>query len=136
MINDSYRLHAISCEKIVQAYLQRDKNCTIRIRRKGEAAFITVKGINNGLERLEFEYPIPISDFDEMMNLASGRIIEKVRYLVPVGKHLWEIDEFQGNLAPLVLAEVELSDASEEIELPSFAGREVSSDSRYFNSNL
>lgn len=134
--DDSFRLLAVSCEKIIQAYLQRDKECTIRIRRRGDAAFITVKGRNRGLERHEFEYQVPVSDFEEMLGLASGRIIEKVRYIVPFGNHIWEVDEFQGSLSPLVLAEVELQDASETIEIPPFVGEEVSTDPRYFNSNL
>ena len=112
------------------------KGC-VRLRILGEKAFLTIKGPTSGFSRDEFEFEIPLKDAEEMRSLPSlGSRLEKKRYYVRYGGFLWEIDEFLGENAPLVLAEVELSGEETVIELPPFIGEEVSSDKRYFNGFL
>lgn len=119
-----------------QGYLNRDKHRTVRIRIAGDEALITVKGLTVGMRRAEYEYPIPVSDAKDMLDLCEGPLIEKKRWLIKVGKSSWEIDEFMGDNLGLVIAEIELDDESQTFELPSWAGKEVTHDERYYNSNL
>lgn len=119
-----------------QGYLNRDPHRTVRVRVAGLSAFITVKGITVGATRQEFEYSIPMEDAEQLLALCEGPLIEKKRYVVEHQGHRWEIDEFSGDNGGLVLAEVELRQENEVIDLPCWAGREVSDDPRYFNSNL
>lgn len=112
------------------------KGC-VRLRILGEKAFLTIKGPTSGFSRDEFEYEIPLEDAKEMCLLPSlGSRLEKKRYYVKYGGFLWEIDEFLGENAPLVLAEVELPEADTVFELPPFIGEEVTRDKRYFNGFL
>ena len=114
-----------------------DARCTVRVRIAGESAFLTIKGPAAGCARDEYEYPIPVSDAGEMLaRLAAGGCVEKTRYRVPFGGRTWEVDEFSGENAPLVLAEVELERVDAEIALPPWAGREVTDDPRYTNAAL
>lgn len=119
-----------------QGYLARGSGRTVRVRIAGGEAWLTVKGPVSGFSREEFEYPIPLQDAHRMLRLCEGPIIEKERYRIPFGKHLWEVDEFHGENAGLVIAEVELSDANEEPSLPPWIGLEVTGQPRYYNSNL
>ncbi|MDE6810823.1 MAG: CYTH domain-containing protein, partial [Muribaculaceae bacterium] len=121
---------------IVQWYLNRDKNRVVRVRIRGEEAFLTIKGANNGIVRTEFEYNIPYSEALAMLPLADGKVIDKTRWTLDYGGHTWEVDEFHGDLSGLILAEVELESEDEEVDLPIFVEREVSDDPRYYNSNL
>lgn len=98
--------------------------------------FLTVKGKNNGDSRLEFEYEIPLEEAEEMLMLCQPPTLEKYRYLIDFRDHLWEVDEYLGRLAPLVVAEVELKDSSECYDLPDFVGENVTGNERYYNSNL
>ena len=123
-------------ERITQWYLNRDKNRVVRIRIKDDKAYITIKGRNKGITRDEFEYEIPYSDAVAMQSLAEGRIISKTRWIIEYCGHVWEVDEFHGDLKGLILAEIELESEEDVFELPPFIGREVSHDPRYFNSNL
>ena len=136
VVSDSYRTMAEKSSHIRQGYLSRDKERTVRVRTVDDKAFLTIKGKNVGDMRLEFEYSIPVEDACEMLCLCTGRVIEKTRYYVPYRGKTWEVDEFDGDLSPLVLAEVELSDSSESFELPLFVGEDVTSDPQYYNSNL
>lgn len=136
VVSDSYRDMAENSSNIEQGYLSRDKERTVRVRIIDDKAFITIKGKNIGDTRVEFEYPIPLHEASELMNLCIGRVIKKRRYYVPYREKMWEVDEFKGDLAPLVLAEIELSDTMEPFELPPFVGKDVTSDSKYYNSNL
>lgn len=122
-------------EKISQGYLSTEPARTVRVRIKGDRAFITIKSANVGIVRQEFEYEIPIDDAAEILKLCDN-ILEKTRYKVNHAGHIWEVDVFGGRLAGLILAEVELSAAEEFVELPNWIDREVSDDPRYFNSNL
>jgi adenylate cyclase len=120
-----------------QGYLSTVKERTVRVRTVGEKGFLTIKGITVGVSRSEFEYEIPVVDANAMLNdLCERPLIEKNRYKVPFGGLVWEIDEFFGENAGLVVAEVELSDDHQAIDLPPWVGMEVSGDPRYFNSNL
>lgn len=123
-------------ERIRQWYLNRDKNRVVRVRIKEDKAYLTIKGPNSGIERAEFEYEIPFSDAEAMMELAEGKIIDKTRWIINYGGKRWEIDEFHGEHKGLILAEIELEDASEPIKIPPFIGKEVSEDPRYYNSTL
>lgn len=134
--DDSFRSMAKFTFHILQGYLNRDPERTVRIRIRNDSAFITVKGITRGLVREEFEYEIPLEDGLEMLKLCSGRILDKTRYIVPFEGYNWEVDEYHGDLEGLIVTEVELPDAKIEPPLPPFAGREVTGDPKYYNSQL
>jgi len=137
LVNDSsYREMAYDRRTIEQGYLSRDPERTVRIRKIGDEAFITVKGKNSGIVRKEFEFPIPENDFRKMIELCLPPVIEKERFYVDFNGHVWEVDEFHGKLAPLVIAEIELGCCDEEFDIPPFVGKEVTSDPRYYNSML
>lgn len=109
----------------------------VRARRAGDKAFLTLKGPRVGLSCDEFEYPIPVADALAMLTAYSiTGVLSKTRYNVPVGLHTFEVDVFEGELAGLVVAEVELTDEAEAVELPAWLGREVSHDMAYTNINL
>ena len=120
-----------------QGYLNSEKERTVRVRTIDDKAFITVKGITTGVSRMEFEYEIPFADATQMLDeLVEKPIIEKYRYKLAQDGLVWEIDEFLGDNAGLVVAEVELADAQQALVRPDWLGEEVSSDPRYFNNNL
>jgi CYTH domain-containing protein len=119
-----------------QGYLNRDAQRTVRVRIAGEHAFLTVKGISKGATRSEFEYAIPANDARQLLELADGPVIEKVRRIVEHEGSRWEVDEFFGDNAGLVVAELELESEAQAFERPQWLGREVTGDSRYYNSNL
>lgn len=124
----------------MQGYLANKEACTVRVRVRAQDAWLTVKGSaadGDGVSRLEFEYPIPLKDAEEMLaTLAERPFIDKVRHEIKHGEHLWEIDEFNGDNAGLVVAEVELAHANEAYASPSWLGEEVSDDPRYLNAAL
>lgn len=133
----SYQTGATRCTYYKQGYLSTNPAATVRIRIAGDQAFITVKGTTTGCSRQEYEYPIPVADAAAMLDgLCQSGLIEKKRYLYPYAGHTWEVDEFMGDNEGLVVAEVELQSESENVDLPPFIGREVTGDSRYYNSNL
>lgn len=120
-----------------QGYITTNAQATVRVRIVAKQGYLTIKGPSVGCSRLEFEYPIPVEDAQEMLNtLCQKPFIEKIRYKVEWGGLIWEIDEFDGLNKGLILAEVELNDANQQIELPPWIGEEVSHDHRYFNSYL
>lgn len=119
-----------------QGYLNRDPTRTVRVRIAGDQAFLTIKGKNQGARRAEFEYDIPVVDAEALLALADGPLIEKVRYRLPFAGFIWEIDEFLGGNAGLIVAEVELPSEDVQPPLPSWIGREVTGDARYYNSAL
>jgi adenylate cyclase len=119
-----------------QGYLNRDKTRTVRVRVAGEAAFLTIKGVNVGATRAEFEYPIPLADAEALLALCDGPLIEKTRYLLDHAGTRWELDVFAGDNAGLVVAEVELASEDQAFAKPDWLGDEVTQDARYFNSNL
>lgn len=120
-----------------QGYLNSVKERTVRIRTIDDKAFLTIKGITVGATRVEYEYEIPHADCNAMLDdLAEKPIIEKNRYKIPMGEFVWEVDEFLGVNAGLVVAEIELKSEDQQFDKPSWVGEEVSGDPRYFNSNL
>ena len=120
-----------------QGYLNSQKERTVRIRTVGDKAVITVKGLTIGCTRLEFEYQIPYADCESMLdNLAEKPLIDKTRYRIPMGQFVWEIDEFHAENNGLIVAEIELPDEDTPFDRPDWIGEEVSSDPRYYNSNL
>jgi CYTH domain-containing protein len=123
-------------QKIIQAYLVNTPEKTIRVRTKGAKGFLTIKGPTLGISRAEYEYEIPVHEAEELIQQFAVQHIEKTRYEITVGKHVWEVDEFGGKLAGLMLAEIELSAEDEAFERPEWVTLEVSHDAAYFNSNL
>jgi CYTH domain-containing protein len=120
-----------------QGYISTQKEATVRIRIANNQGYLTIKGRSEKYTRSEFEYIIPVADAQEMLDTLCDRpLIEKVRYKVEWAGLTWEIDEFDGANKGLILAEVELSDEQQQIEIPDWIGEEVSADSRYYNSNL
>ena len=121
---------------IAQSYLSSSPECTVRVRLKGEKAYLTIKGKTNGISRSEFEYEVPVDEATEMMNTLSSKTLSKKRYEINVRNHLWEVDVFEGKLAGLIIAEIELTSEDEVFELPEWVIEDVSHDAQYYNSNL
>jgi adenylate cyclase len=119
-----------------QGYLSRERGRTVRVRRAGERAFLTIKGESVGLVRPEFEYEIPLADAAPLLAMCTGSLIDKERHLVEHEGHTWEVDEFLGANAGLWVAEIELAKADEAFARPAWVGDEVTDDRRYLNSNL
>ena len=120
-----------------QGYLSTVKERTVRVRVAGGKGWLTVKGISVGATRREYEYAIPPDDANEMLDALCRRpLIEKTRYCIPMEGFVWEVDEFAGVNAGLVIAEIELAEEGQSFPLPSWVGREVTDDPRYFNANL
>lgn len=118
---------------IVQGYLAKEA-MRVRVRIFGQAAYLTVKGPRQGLTRDEFEYPIPAADAVAMLETyCEPSVVRKTRYLVPYGRHRFEVDVFEGDLAGLTIAEVELQSETEAVDLPSWLGPEISFDRRFSN---
>ncbi|MEM7350378.1 MAG: CYTH domain-containing protein [Acidobacteriota bacterium] len=120
-----------------QGYLSTEADRSVRVRIKGNQGFLTIKGRSEGLARLEYEYEIPLDDAGHLLDeLCLAPLIEKTRYVIEHAGATWEVDEFAGVNAGLVLAEVELASTEEAVDLPPWIGHEVSDDPRYFNANL
>lgn len=119
-----------------QAYLSSNPACAVRVRIEGENAWLTVKGEKTGTTRAEFEYAIPVSDAAEIMKLAQGFTIEKIRHRIEYEGMTWEVDEFLGENQGLWLAEIELDDENQMFAVPPWLGREVTRDERYYNHRL
>ncbi len=119
-----------------QGYLNRDKTRTVRVRIAGDQAFLTIKGVTTGASRLEFEYRIPVDEAQQLLRLCDGPLVEKIRRVILHEGHSWEVDEFLGDNAGLVVAEIELQAEHEPFTKPAWLGAEVTHDARYFNSSL
>ena len=133
--NDTWRGATVGIE-ICQGYAQLPGGI-FRVRIYGDQAFLTVKGKLRGLSRSEFEYEIPVKDARSMLETVCEKpYIQKQRFLVEFGPNIWEIDEFFGENTGLLLAEIELDSEEETFLLPNWAGKEVTDDFRYYNSNL
>lgn len=136
--NDSYRTMAFSCDHIVQGYLCRENGNSVRVRIRDGKGTLTIKGpsLDNGLSRYEWEREIPLQDAEELLTLCNDGKIDKNRYLVKYGNHVYEVDEFFGDNHGLVVAEIELGSKDEEFMKPDFIGEEVTGQIRYYNSHL
>ncbi len=134
----AYREQAHRRMEMVQGFLSRNPERTVRIRRMGDLGWITVKGrtTDGGTTRSEWEYEIPAADAEALLSLCLPEPIRKVRYEVPFGGHVFEVDEFGGANSGLVLAEIELKSSDETFERPDWLGREVTGLPEYYNSQL
>lgn len=128
MTNNSYR--------ITQGYLSREPERTVRVRLIDDKAYLTIKGKTVDDTRAEYEYEIPFDDAQALIGLCEGRIIDKIRYIVPYGGYIWEVDKFLGDLSSLIVAEIELKESTHNYPLPPFVGEEVTDNPQYYNSNL
>jgi len=136
LVHESVVPDATRCVIMKQAYLCTDAERTVRVRIAGGLAFLTIKGINKGISRKEYEYSIPVEDALELMNLAVTEPVEKVRKIIYENGNKWEVDFFEGKNKGLVTAEVELSSEDEEVIIPLWVGKEISGDLKYRNSML
>lgn len=136
--SEAYKEDAKQKERIVQGFLNTHKERTVRVRIKGERGFITVKGLSNvdGTTRFEWEKEIPLAEAESLLKICEAGIIDKIRYEIPVGNHIFEVDEFFGSNAGLVIAEIELTSENETFKKPTWLGEEVTGDIRYYNSVL
>lgn len=138
LVAGPYKDLAASSSHIRQGYICSGHGRTVRVRIRDKQAFLTIKGPSRdgGLSRYEFEKEITIDEGLSLLSLCEPGIVDKRRWLVPVGKHTFEVDEFFGENEGLTVAEVELGSADEPFERPPFLGEEVTGDRRYYNSSL
>lgn len=136
--DDSYKQEAYEASRIAQGYICSGRGRTVRVRIRDEKGYLTIKGPAgaNGLARYEWEKEIPLDEARELMKLCEPGMIDKTRYLVRSGKHVFEVDEFYGENEGLVIAEVELQAEDENYVKPAFVGEEVTGDVKYYNSFL
>ncbi len=135
--DESWREHARDPMRIRQGYVLAGPKASVRIRISGRRAWLNLKSATVGVSRAEFDYEIPLADAEQLMDsLCERPLIEKIRYFVDHAGHCWEVDVFEGENAGLVVAEIELASEDEAFESPSWAGREVSQDRRYYNAAL
>ncbi len=137
LANDNWRKQVARAHRIRQGYLGTVDKASVRIRVQDEKANINVKSATLGLRRMEYEYEIPLPEAEEMLEqLCQHPQVDKTRYIVEVGPHVWEIDEFHGDNEGLLVAEIELDSEEESFIKPVWVGKEVTQDSRYYNVNL
>jgi len=136
--NDVFKTLATAKKNIAQGYLNTDPERTVRVRIANDKAFLTVKGKGNesGMTRFEWEKEIAVEEASALLLLCEKGVIEKTRFEIPEGKHLYEVDEFYGENESLIIAEIELSDENEAFEKPDWLGIEVTNDERYYNAYL
>ena len=135
VVSEEYVEMAKSISMIIQGYLSKDPERTVRIRIRNTEAFITVKGKTSGDTREEFEYNIPLEDAEKMMHLCIGTPLKKERYVVEFKGFIWEVDRFLNCDSPTV-AEIELRSSAQSYPIPPFVGEEVTGNPKYYNSNL
>lgn len=138
LVTGEYKSQAYAQNHIVQGYISSARGRTVRVRIRDDKGYLTIKGASNesGTSRYEWEKEIPLNEAEELMRICEPGIIDKTRYLVRSGKHVFEVDEVYGGNDGLVVAEVELASEDEPFEKPAFIGREVTGDIRYYNSQL
>lgn len=138
LVEGEFRDLAFKKSRIRQGYLASGKGGTVRIRTKGKQGYITIKGKGNlaGMTRYEWEKKISLQDAEELLLLCTEGYIDKFRYEIKVGKHIFEVDEFLGENQGLVIAEVELGSEDEPYIRPVWLGQEVTGDRKYYNSQL
>lgn len=133
--NDGWR-GLVEGEWLKQGYLSVERERTVRVRIKGDQAWLTLKSNISNVSRHEFEYPIPLRDAETILAAMCPMLVEKKRHRIAIGPHVWEVDEFSGQNQGLVLAEIELSDEAESYQRPDWLGEEVTEDPRYTNAYL
>lgn len=133
----AWRGQARDVRRLRQGYLANTAACSVRVRIAAGDAWLSVKAMQPGPARAEFEYPIPVADAASMLaDFAQGPLVEKLRHRVPVGRHCYELDEFEGENRGLVIAEIELESAAETFPRPDWLGDEVTDDLRFHNFRL
>ena len=134
VVNDGWREHVTSHKSMMQGYFAGGGKASVRVRISGDSANLNIKSATLDVTRKEYEIPIAVEDAREMVDLLCEKpVIEKTRHYIPQGQLMWEVDEFIGDNEGLIVAEIELSDANEVFEKPSWLGKEVSDDTRYYN---
>ena len=138
LVRGEYKSQAYASSRIVQGYICSARGRTVRVRIRDTKGYLTIKGASDaaGMSRYEWEREIPLAEAEELMKLCEPGVIDKTRYLVRSGRHVFEVDEFYGDNQGLVVGEVELASETEPFEKPAFIGREVTGDVRYYNSQL
>lgn len=137
VVNDEWRKSVVSQSHMQQGYLATQGNASIRVRISDTQAMLNIKSVTVGIRRHEFEYSIPLNDAQEMLrHVAIKPFIDKTRYRVSCGEHIWDLDLFHGENEGLIVAEIELMSEEQSFTLPSWVGEEVSDDTRYYNVNL
>ena len=138
VISEAFIGESFAQKRIVQAYLSSVPERTVRVRIKGEKGFITIKGKSNnsGTTRLEWEKEISLSEAESLLSICESGIIDKIRYEVKIGNHVFEVDVFSGENEGLIIAEIELQSENEWFEKPIWLGEEVTNDERFYNSFL
>lgn len=136
--SDAFKKEATASFELTQAYLSSVPERTVRVRIRDDKAFLTIKGKSSadGTSRFEWEKEIEVNEAKELILLAEPHPIKKTRYIIPIGKHLFEVDVFHGIHKGLVIAEIELSEANEEFHQPDWLGEEVTGQKEYYNSYL
>ncbi|ABQ05813.1 MULTISPECIES: CYTH domain-containing protein [Flavobacterium] len=136
--SDDFKEQAFAKNNIAQGYLSSVPERTVRVRIKGEKAYLTIKGIGHqgGMSRFEWENQIPLDEAAELLKLCEKGKIEKTRYEIKSGNHIYEVDEFYGENEGLIMAEIELQSETENFEKPDWLGEEVTNDERYYNAYL
>lgn len=136
--DDSYKQQAYDATRIAQGYICSANGRTVRIRIRADKGYLTIKGPSGegGLSRYEWEKEISLDEAKELMKICEPGMIDKIRYLIRSGKHVFEVDEFYGENSGLVMAEVELESEEEDYVCPDFIGEEVTGDARFYNSYL
>jgi len=135
--DDSWRDAIADSIYFKQGYLIGSEKASVRVRIEGDKANINIKSATLGITRKEYEYAIPFADADEVLNnLCENNFIEKIRHYVYIDEHKWEIDEFKAENKGLIVAEIELTDEQEVFRQPSWLGKEVSNEKKYYNSLL
>lgn len=138
LVTGEYKSQAFAHSRIVQGYICSARGRTVRVRLRDGRGYLTIKGASDaaGMSRYEWEKEISREEAEELMKLCEEGVIDKTRYLVRSGSHVFEVDEFYGENEGLVMAEVELASEDEPFDRPAFIGREVTGDVRYYNSQL
>ncbi|MDL2251288.1 CYTH domain-containing protein [Odoribacter sp. OttesenSCG-928-J03] len=135
LVKGEFKSAAFDSFRIVQGYLSSVPERTVRIRVKGEKGYITVKGIGD-ISRYEWEKEIAVEEANELLKLCEPGVIDKIRYLIKVGEHTYEVDELCGENQGLIIAEIELQAEDEPFIKPEWLGEEVTGDVRYYNAAL
>jgi adenylate cyclase len=130
------RIEKPTPKNIIQAYLSKSDQSTIRVRTKDDKGYLTIKGPTKGISREEFEYEIPLNDATELIEQFAEKIISKKRYEIALGDHIWEVDVFMDKLEGIIIAEIELNAEDELFLKPEWVAEEVSHDPQYYNSSL
>ncbi len=137
VVSDSWRSETSQSQRMGQAYLASESNVTVRARIAGDTAWLTLKGASSGIAQLEFEYEIPVADAQQIITeLSDSAVVDKTRHTVMNEGHEWVVDEFHGDNEGLIVAEIELKSESEQFQIPSWAGANVTADYRYRNKYL